>query len=98
MVETHHADIATVWIVVILLPLLLSLPLGIIVTVGGWRMLQGRSYGLAVTASILALFPCQPLSILGMVFGIWSLIVLNRPGVKALMKLNATAAGRAPRG
>lgn len=68
------------------LTLLVSLPFGIIITWGGWRMMHGRSHGLAVTASILALFPCQPLFVLGMVFGIWSLIVLNRPHIKDVFK------------
>lgn len=30
-----------------------------------------------------AVVPCQPLFILGLIFGIWSLIVLNRPHIKA---------------
>ena len=60
--------------------------LGIIIVWGGWNLLHLRSHGLAMTASILALFPCQPAFFVGLVFGIWSLIVLNRPHVRVAFK------------
>jgi len=72
---------------VALFALVLLLPsLGIIIAWGGWMMKNLQSRGLAVTASILALLPCQPVFIFGPIFGIWSLIVLNRSDVKAAFK------------
>jgi hypothetical protein len=55
----------------------------VLVLFGAIQMLKLRSYGLAMTGSILSLIPCiSPCCILGIPFGIWSLIVLLRPEVK----------------
>lgn len=65
--------------------ILLSLGLGamgIIITQGGWKMMHLQSHRLAMTASSLVLFPCHPLFLVALGFGIWSLLVLNRPHVK----------------
>jgi hypothetical protein len=48
---------------------------------GATKMKGLRSYGLAMTASIIALLPCTVCWI-GLPFGIWSLVVLNNPAVK----------------
>ena len=74
--------------------ILLLIPAGIIITLGGWRMMHLRSHGLAITASILALLPCQPVAILGRALGIWSLIVLSRPQVKAAFESEKTLPSR----
>jgi hypothetical protein len=52
---------------------------------GAWRMRQLRSYGLAMTASILAMIPCfsDCCCVIGLPVGIWSLIVLLDKDVKA---------------
>jgi hypothetical protein len=51
---------------------------------GAWRMKELKSYGLAITASILAFLPCScPCCFLGMAFGVWALVVLNNADVKA---------------
>jgi hypothetical protein len=50
---------------------------------GAWKMKRLESYGLAMTASILALLPCSICCLIGLPIGIWSLVVLNKPGVKA---------------
>ncbi|NRD58884.1 hypothetical protein [Corallococcus exiguus] len=55
-----------------------------LVAFGGWKMKNLQSYGWAMTAAILCCIPCcGPCSCLSLVPGIWSLIVLNRPDVKA---------------
>jgi serine/threonine protein kinase len=70
-----------------LFAMVLLLPsVGIIIAWGGWMMKHLQSRGLAVTASILALLPCQPVFVLGPIFGIWSLIVLSRSHVKVAFK------------
>jgi len=82
MMETTYS-VSVFAILLALFLLLLPLPFGLVMLVGGWRMMQGKSYGLAVTASILALLPCHPASLLGLIFGVWSLVVLSRSNVKA---------------
>jgi len=52
-----------------------------------YAMLQMRalkSHGMVMAATILAMIPCiSPCCILGLPFGIWSLVVLLKPEVKA---------------
>lgn len=56
----------------------------ILTLVGGLRMRALRSYGLALTGAVLALLPCcSSCCCVGIPFGIWALIVLLRPEVKA---------------
>jgi hypothetical protein len=51
---------------------------------GGLKMKTLENYGLAMTASILALIPClSPCCVLGLPLGIWALVVLMKPEVKA---------------
>jgi len=63
--------------------LLGSLIAGVVMIFGGRRMLRLESYRWAMAAGIVALVPCSPVSLFGAVFGIWALIVLNRPSVVA---------------
>lgn len=53
-----------------------------IVLVGAVKMKSLSSYGLAMTACILAMLPCSACCILGLPFGIWGLVALNNPAVK----------------
>lgn len=57
--------------------------IGIAMIVGALRMMRLQSYGWAMTATIAALLPVSPASLLGLAMGIWSLVVLNRPAVRA---------------
>jgi hypothetical protein len=54
----------------------------IIVIVGAFRMMRLQNFGLAITASILAMLPCGPCCLAGIPIGIWSLVVINRDDVK----------------
>jgi tRNA A-37 threonylcarbamoyl transferase component Bud32 len=56
---------------------------GIMIIFSGVNMLKIRSYALSVTGSIIALLPCAPGCFVGLPFGIWSLVVLNRPRIRA---------------
>jgi hypothetical protein len=49
---------------------------------GGFSLMQLRSYGLAMTGAIIALVPCSACWLLGLPFGIWALVTLNKPDVK----------------
>ena len=62
---------------------LVGLAIGVTMIVGALRMMRLRSYGWAMTASILALLPLGPVGVLGLCMGIWSLYVLNQPNVRA---------------
>lgn len=53
------------------------------VIVGCLCMITVKMRGLAVAAAIVAVIPClSPLLVLGIPFGIWSLVVLNNPDVR----------------
>jgi hypothetical protein len=72
---------------------LLSVVVGLVLNVGGaaliafgaWQMLKLRSWGFALAASILAMIPCftSCCCLLGLPAGIWALVVLLDPDVKA---------------
>ncbi len=51
---------------------------------GAMKMKNLESYGLAMTASIIAMIPCfSPCCLLGLPIGIWALVVLSKPEVKS---------------
>jgi hypothetical protein len=50
---------------------------------GAVKMLRLQSYGLAMAAAIVAMLPCQCCCVLGLPFGIWALVVMNKPEVKS---------------
>jgi hypothetical protein len=54
------------------------------VILGAISMLRLKNYRNARLAAIVSIFPfCSPCILLGIPFGIWAFIVLNRPEVKA---------------
>ena len=55
----------------------------IIILVGAINMRKGRYYSLAMVASVLCILCNSSLYGLGLVAGIWSIVVLNKPEVKA---------------
>ena len=51
------------------------------------RMKELRSYGLAMAGAILGMLPyLSPCCLLGLPFGIWALVVLADPAVKAAFR------------
>jgi predicted PurR-regulated permease PerM len=57
---------------------------GVVIIVGAMKMKNLRSYSLAMAAAILAMIPCiSPCCLLGLPFGIWAIVVLVDPHVKA---------------
>jgi hypothetical protein len=64
----------------IALPTLAVYPL---VIAAGIRMRQLQSRGLAIVGAILGMAPCSPVVLLGLPVGVWSLIVLADPAVRA---------------
>ena len=57
---------------------------GVIVLIGAAKMQKLQNYQFALTASIVAMVPCiSPCCVFGLPFGIWALVVLNKPEVKS---------------
>jgi len=55
-----------------------------VILFGALKMKKLESYGLAMTASIIAMIPCfSPCCLLGLPIGIWALVVLSKPEVKS---------------
>jgi hypothetical protein len=67
-----------IWIVALLVNLVFS----VTILIGGWRMRQLKSHGLAMVAAVLAILPCSVGWILGLPMGIWALSVLREPEVR----------------
>jgi hypothetical protein len=52
---------------------------------GSIAMLRLRGYSNAMTAAVLAVIPiCSPCFVLGIPFGIWAIVLLRRPEVRAM--------------
>jgi phage FluMu protein Com len=65
----------------------IGLIMSILLLIGAIKMKALENYGLAMTASIIAMIPCtSPCCFLGLPFGIWALVVLSDPVVKASFK------------
>ena len=62
---------------------ILGLALYGVIVFGAIKMMKLENYGLAMTASILALLPCSLCCLAGLPVGIWALVVLNKPEVKS---------------
>lgn len=61
----------------------------LVVLTASFRMMSGRNHGLAVAGMVMHLFPCTGLCWpLGLAVGVWGLIVLQRPEVKAGFEAN----------
>ena len=63
---------------------LLMLVLCGVIILGGMKMQKLQSYNLAMAAAVVALLPCScPCCLIGIPLGIWALVVLMKPEVKA---------------
>jgi hypothetical protein len=60
-----------------------SLIIGGVVAFGGFKMMKLQNYNLAMAAAVLALIPCSVCCLIGLPAGIWALIILMKPEVKA---------------
>lgn len=70
----------------VVLPLLgfITLALAPLIVYGAIQMLKARRYGMARLAAILSLIPVSSCCfVLGIPIGIWALVVLHKPEVKA---------------
>jgi len=61
--------------------------IGVLILVGGMKMKNLENYNLSMLVTILVMIPClSPCCILGIPIGIWGLIVLLDPNVKAAFR------------
>jgi hypothetical protein len=66
----------------IALPILDGLIYGGFLIAGSICMLKRRAYAMAMTATIIAMIPCNCCCLFGLPFGIWGLVTLTKPEVK----------------
>jgi hypothetical protein len=66
----------------------LMLGSGGFIFLGGWNFYNMKSHGLAMAGAIMAVIPCLTIycCVPGIAIGIWALIVLNKPEVKAAFR------------
>lgn len=63
---------------------LFCVAMSVLILVGAKKMQSLRSYEFAFTAAIVAMIPClTPCCFLGLPFGIWALVILNKAAVKS---------------
>jgi predicted Ser/Thr protein kinase len=55
---------------------------GLLMFLAGWKLIRMRSYGIAVTGSVLAVLPLHVGFLIGLPMGIWALVMLARPDVQ----------------
>ena len=60
-----------------------GLCLGGVILFGAMKMNKLQNYGMAMAGTIAAMLPCTLCCIIGLPLGIWSLVVLMKPEVKA---------------
>jgi phage FluMu protein Com len=66
---------------------LFGVAMSIIILIGARKMKRLEGHTFAMAAAIIALVPCiSPCCLLGLPFGIWALVVLNDPSVKAAFR------------
>jgi hypothetical protein len=63
---------------------------GIVIFIGGAKMKELKSYGWALTGSIVAIFPGMCCCCTGLIPGLWALLVLFNPDVKLAFTRNAS--------
>ena len=72
-----------VWPMTVLPLPVLFLASQICLLIGAARLRTLSSYGWALAAALIAILPTGPLWLIGLGFGIWTLIVIHQPDVKA---------------
>ena len=61
----------------------IGIGVSVLILFGGLKMKKLEGYGLAMTASIVAMIPCiSPCCLVGLPIGIWAVVVLSKPEVK----------------
>lgn len=67
-------------------PPVFGLALGAIQTAGGVQLARRRTWAVAVVGAVMALLPCGCGFVVGLPIGIWALVVLFNPAVRAAFR------------
>ena len=71
------------WVKILLLPYLAVYTVcAIVILVGGIKLMNLSSPVLVYLSAVLVMFPCSLCCFLGLIFGIWTLVVMGKPEVK----------------
>lgn len=63
---------------------IIGIIIGVVVFMGASKMKNLEGHGFAMVAAVLAMIPCiSPCCLLGLPLGIWAVVVLVKPEVKA---------------
>ncbi len=75
-----------------------SAGMAVLLVFASLRMMQLKDYQFCVFAAVLAVIPLHGAAFLGIGFGIWALVMLNKPEVKEAFSISAqpSTAGQAP--
>jgi type II secretory pathway pseudopilin PulG len=87
--QSQHGQVVGMGLLEVLV-LLIMVPVSCVVLIGGLQMWQLRSYALARTAAVLAMLPCSVGWLIGLPMGIWALVVLLDPQVRAAFEGSAS--------
>ena len=84
--DHSNSEIVFLGIITILSYVIYTLAMTIVIA-GCFSMLQLKSYRVAMAGGIVALIPCcSPFIIVGIPLGIWALVLLTQPHIKAEFK------------
>ena len=73
---------------------LITLVMGGVIIFGAMKMKSLSSHGAAMAGAIIAMVPClSPCCPLGLIVGIWALVSMSDPDVKAAFQANAEGDG-----
>lgn len=64
---------------------------GVLVICGSLRMRELKNYRLCRVSAIVAILPTGPDVVFGVPFGLWALLILRRPDVKAAFAVNESS-------
>ncbi len=64
----------------------IGIAIGVVIILGALKMKKLESREWAMASAILAIVPCELCCIVGLIFGIWSLVVLNKPEIRSAFR------------
>jgi tRNA A-37 threonylcarbamoyl transferase component Bud32 len=74
----------------------LNLPIGVFIILGSRKMLSLELFGMALLGCIVAMLPISPIAVLEIPIGIWALMTLLQPRVRAAFQSGLDAASGRP--
>jgi hypothetical protein len=74
----------------------LNLPIGVLVIIGSRKMMSLELFGMARLGCIVAMLPIGPVAVLGIPIGIWTLMILLQPSVRAAFRSGIDSAPDRP--